>query len=348
MGVLRLAVALLICIMHAKAQGLLPHGFLPHVSGLTFDPKLSIFFMMAGFFARQAVLGLQAKGGIVWPLRFYVSRMIRLWPVYWVCVFVTWVCVQMGMEVIPQRLMPGVPLWECVLYNLAPFIPASLKVGHLPVAWDSVIYVLLVFQAWTMALIMVLFALAPVLFFRGLVYPAFVVSCVGLWHAYVQQGQTQGYVIIALPYFLAGGIAFDMYARLKKPVAEVLGLVCWGLTGLLVLLLANHDYMVESYGPYAANFLAVLLCWAVMPVLFRMTRGNRFDVYMSNISYPLYLSHFLVFAGLKALGVEGDFAYGVVIPAILLVAVALHHGVEKPLMRFRRKGFVVGSSLAAP
>jgi|GEM_PF-6850191 len=344
MGLLKLFFALLILIGHAKHYHFLPESLLPDVKGLPLDPKIDIFIMIAGFFSRQTIAGYIGSGERGWVRRFYMTRCVRLLPAYWVCFFATYLIVVVFKhhEYPPLLEIPISPLpeWRYWLQNLIPFLPDTLAILDLPYPWDTIIDRLQVFQAWTLAVLMVLFALAPAMMVGWRIYPLFIIS---LWipiYTIFFYERFNGYVITSLPYYLAGAIAFDFYQAIVRRFPHPT-LLLSSLTYMLLLavmgMLLIYETMIEVLGILGAHTITTFYGLALLPYLYHITRGLRFDRYAGDISYPLYMYQFLVFFALTQAGLTGSTLFWAVIPACLLTAMALHHAVERPFIKLRRK-----------
>ena len=86
---------------------------------------------------------------------------------------------------------------------------------------------------------------------------------------------------------------------------------------------------IESWGLY------LLVAFAV-PVLFAASKTSRIDERIGDLSYPVYVCHFLVIAWVASLaGVEPRTRGGLVVLLTLAVAAALVVLVEIPLQRLR-------------
>lgn len=237
--------------------------------------------------------------------------------------------------------MPNAPVWKMVVYNAIPFTHDILHMKALPNEWPVIILNFILLQGWTLALIMALFAIVPVaFFFTRPLYLFFLVSLAGLYHAYFNEMAYQGFVIIALPYFLAGGIAYDMYLRYWAQhnvlsFSVKLALCC--AAGLLLVVFAHYQGLIRMVGLMAANAICVIYAWLLIPGLFQLTRNNRYDIYVSNLSYTLYLNHFLVFFAFRHMGGHGTLKYWLVVPACILAAILLHEIIERPIQRYRKR-----------
>lgn len=236
--------------------------------------------------------------------------------------------------------MPGVATWKMLLFNMLPFTPEMLRVLTLPDAGFTVVLIFILLQGWTLALIMALYVLAPIVFMPWLYRALAVLSVVGLYHAYINEGAYQGYLIIALPYFMAGGIAYDVYERywMRMGLASFtmkLTLVCGAM--LLLFMFAHYLGLARMMGLVAANMLCVIIGWLLLPGLFHLTRNNRYDIYVSNLSYTLYLSHFLVFFAFMSAEAAGSLKYWLLLPCCIVMAVLLHEVIEKPVRYYRNK-----------
>ncbi|NBO18480.1 MAG: hypothetical protein EBV03_04490, partial [Proteobacteria bacterium] len=73
---------------------------------------------------------------------------------------------------------------------------------------------------------------------------------------------------------------------------------------------------------------------------FALSRRNRYDWYLSNLSYTLYLSHFLVTHLYRRSGLEMEVMQWLVLPSCLLLAAALHQWVERPVARWRGRSAI--------
>jgi peptidoglycan/LPS O-acetylase OafA/YrhL len=73
----------------------------------------------------------------------------------------------------------------------------------------------------------------------------------------------------------------------------------------------------------------------VMPFIFNMAKNNRIDRFLGNISFPIYMVHFLVIECLA--GSVEDYALWMLLPVVLVTALAVHYGIEVPIDYWRQR-----------
>jgi peptidoglycan/LPS O-acetylase OafA/YrhL len=89
---------------------------------------------------------------------------------------------------------------------------------------------------------------------------------------------------------------------------------------------------------------------AAIPFIFELTKNNRIDAWIGDLSYPLYLVHRLVFlifsmslANTRRLGDLDPVWWIVGLIASIIAAITLHHIVEVPVNRLRERFRHAGS-----
>jgi peptidoglycan/LPS O-acetylase OafA/YrhL len=198
--------------------------------------------------------------------------------------------------------------------------------------------------AWSLSIELAFYAIAPFLLRRHFLVIA-LVAYVSYWFRF--EAYHRGYYSAAtdcrffpfeLSLFLLGSLSYFWYDFLKRydflrPVLSA----C--LTGLLVALVALHPRWVDIK-PYQFYVLVALL----LPALFDFTSRHKWDRWLGELSYPLYLVHWsiLMFGvaisqlpGMSGLGQSRVYAYALI--AISLVAsVAINHLIVNPMNAWRQ------------
>lgn len=320
MGLLRLLHAISVLIWHST-----PIFGLPLIGGVA---AVQTFYMISGFYM-TLILETKYVGQGSYPL-FISNRFLRLFPIYWVILLLTvgtailwrlstghWA--QLDPFVVWRHQLSG-PTWLYLLgANLAIvgqdwllFLGLNPQTGALfltPnfVANSPPIYdFLLVPQAWSIGVEISFYLVAPLLVRRPVYQVGALVLLSLLLRAYIYYGRgwhfdpwTYRFFPTELAFFLCGTLAFRLYERLKQqawPCAIAWGvtLLVLGLTILYPLLptpLNNEE--VKMWCHYALILLG-------LPFVFLATATSKFDRWVGELSYPVYLVHFLIITILRA------------------------------------------------
>jgi peptidoglycan/LPS O-acetylase OafA/YrhL len=198
--------------------------------------------------------------------------------------------------------------------------------------------------AWSLSIELAFYAIAPFILRRSALVIA-AVAFASCWFRFEAYGL--GYYSAAtdcrffpfeLSLFLFGSLSYFLYdffnrRKLFHPALSA----C--LTGLLAALVALHPRWVDIK-PYQFFVLVALL----LPSLFDFTTRHKWDRWMGELSYPLYLVHWPILAfgfaiselpGMDGLGRSHAYPYALI--AISLIAsVAIGHLIVNPIDAWRQ------------
>jgi peptidoglycan/LPS O-acetylase OafA/YrhL len=176
------------------------------------------------------------------------------------------------------------------------------------------------------------YLLAPLLVRRPLRMVVAAAACGALAYAAIAPGEHEGLAAIAtnlsaslqyLPFFLFGSSLCHLFvirrgSTLVSGVAAAVALCAMTWTGT---------------GRIGASMVYVVALAIAIPLLFKLVK-SRVDDFFGELSYPLYITHFLVLQACRQ-HVPSD-AYPFVVTAVILgVAVAATFAVERPVEQFR-------------
>jgi peptidoglycan/LPS O-acetylase OafA/YrhL len=136
--------------------------------------------------------------------------------------------------------------------------------------------------------------------------------------------------------FLIGALAYRVYRPSSGGVdargVALHAVVCVVATAALLI---NRWHGITRL----ASVTLLLLFLLAIPLLFRATNRNALDRALGELSYPVYIAHFLViFAVDHLLGPLSGVLRGAVIMTIVLVlAAALYYGVDRPVDAWRQR-----------
>lgn len=346
MGVLRLVLTLSIVFGHLRIVGTIPADVLPYLSGGHYAGALRIhgFFLIAGFFY-DLVLQTKFTGGRI-ARRFWVSRLLRLLPNYYLillaCLWFYFACAAFGMETVnpisPTYYQIRGNLYDhgfaYVLQNVLVIVP-SLFSFRLLYHNPEVSY-LVVSQAWSFTIEYCFMLIAPfVLLRRWLYVPCFVVLALLTW-LYCSFGIYRNHVGTELLYFMIGSACYRLSLRLPGSVP----LACWRVLGgllfcIVVAMLVYFDLMAAVYGGVVAYWGSLAVLAVSVPVLFVATRGMALDRMLGNLTYPVYLNHFLVLALLGHFGCRPEWLWWFTPICCVLLAIPMAYLVDWPIQQWR-------------
>ncbi|MFE9410092.1 acyltransferase family protein [Streptomyces sp. NPDC006704] len=289
---------------------------------------VELFFMISGFVICMSCWGRP-------PRDFFVSRVVRLYPAFWVCVLTT-----------------AAVLWcagdrtitlSRVLTNLT-MVHEPLGVAHVDPSYWSL---------WAETRFYLLFAVVA---YGGLTYRRVVAFC-GLWLLGAILAPSSGIPLMTVvfqpqfaPFFVGGIVLYLMHRFRPAPVLWLLLGASWllaqhRLTGLV------HDENWVGLRPSWTVALAVVT--AFYGILLAVALGKldflnwRRLTTAGALTYPLYLLHESIgWAVIERLHtrVPAHLLLAGLVAALLAAAWAVHRGVERPVGR-RLKLWLTGVTI---
>jgi peptidoglycan/LPS O-acetylase OafA/YrhL len=364
MGLLRLLLALGVVTAHAGPPANI--AWLAMTGG---PPSVQVFYVISGFYM-TLILNTKYVGPGSYAT-FAKSRLLRLVPMFLAVLAATLLAAfvlraAFGVAIQPlaswQEHGASMPFGEAALLALTNLT----IVGQDAVTWFAVdpsthaLYFtthfhdealpawqfLFVPQAWTVSVEMLFYAVAPLLVRRRPWQIALVVAAslalrvllmkrLGIY----DDPWTYRFFPNELALFLSGALAWHAYRWLGER-GLLRPWLCWlataiALAGVLGFTVLPPLLQHWRYGlPGALAFVPVLL-----PFVFHATKTNAADRALGELSYPVYLVHYLLVYVFGALGVEALAPHRgiVVMVATLLAAIALWRGIGLPIESRRQR-----------
>ena len=332
----------------------LAHGLNVAVPAATADVAVQTFYIVSGFY-----MGLVLTEKYHRLSSFYTNRGLRLYPAYLVVMLITlahslarWsigrVAADPGLVLYETHFQP-LDLWakaylvatNVLLWgqDLAMFLKLSND-GHTLEFTSNFMatapYVekfLLVPQAWSISIELGFYLLAPWLVRRGTGALVVIVA-----------------LTVAARIWLASiGLAFDPWTYRFFPVevgSFVLGILIhrsmpYRNTSSHVALAATIGLVVLTLtlsaipGGWMTRVAYVAYCIWALPLAFQLTKRNRIDRYLGELSYPVYLTHLLVISVALYSGWSGSRLAVLIAAMVAAAAVALHEVIQTPVERLR-------------
>jgi peptidoglycan/LPS O-acetylase OafA/YrhL len=291
MGSLRLFLALSVVLTHFG----IPLGF------PTSDIAVQSFFVISGFYM-ALVLNEKYGPGSYWL--FISNRVLRLWPTYAVVLALS-LAVAPNWGPIASLDLPGLAYWivsQVFIVGQETYFFLFISNGTLastlhPAGMSGLLYTYApIPQAWTLGLEFYFYLLAPLVVRRGpIVIAAAIAGSLILRIALLGAGfsgepWTYRFFPSEIALFLTGSLGY--YAYVSRSDAERKQV--YRLLSVTALLLFASLAFSKWDGVSRLASLS-LLCAVIIgvPRLFELTRNMAWDRYLGELSYPLYICHFL-------------------------------------------------------
>jgi len=198
-------------------------------------------------------------------------------------------------------------------------------------------------QAWSVSLELMFYALAPFLVRRhwlvlvAIIVATYILRSVAAAYGFSGSGFAYRFFPFEIGLFLAGVLSHRVYAYVNSrgvmrfPVSLAIGAT---LIGTVV---------IQQYVDSLDNHKFYILVVVALPALFDLSRRFRWDSWLGELSYPIYLAHLAVlsFGLIITTAVIGPIenhnllALGMAV-ATVLICVAYVHWIDAPFERWRQ------------
>lgn len=319
MGILRFLLAMSVAIGHGSATA---GRFV--VPG---DTAVQVFFAISGFYM-ALVLNEKYKTGIV---IFYANRAMRLLPLYWVVLVVSVAALGFSDKAVEGLRLEGAIVWVYTIISQIFLIGQDLtNFLYFP---NGVPYFAIspVPPAWTLGTEIAFYLIAPFIVRRSVwavavLLLASVALRLAMQFGFGLYGDPWSYRFFPseLALFLAGVIGYRAYRSTGPEQRRNLHLLVATVGIIAVALLLNRWNGVTRVA--SVTFLAASI--VSIPFLFRLTRDFAWDNYIGNLSYPIYILHYL-FARL----ITDNLA--LYVGVVLVASVAAYRFIDQPIDNWR-------------
>jgi peptidoglycan/LPS O-acetylase OafA/YrhL len=252
---------------------------------------------------------------------FITNRFLRLFPVYWVVLLCTIIfnCVYPdgGVMALYNEYKDAISfdsLFFLIFTNLFLFFQDVVMylgldtTGHLFFTsnfWNTnpmLHEFLFIPQAWTIGIELMFYLIAPFLVQKRTKFIAGLIGCSVLLRVILIFGfglindpWSYRFFPTEMVFFLLGVLAYRVYKRLpqlhiKEQYPQFIWIILLGITICFTFVPGN--FYVKGYLYLGAFFIA-------LPFIFMLTKRWKFDRYIGELSYPVYISHMLIFSGVK-------------------------------------------------
>jgi peptidoglycan/LPS O-acetylase OafA/YrhL len=354
MGMLRFILALSVVVAHSTP--------LMHSSLVGGRLAVEAFYIISGFYMALILKEKYNSTQNSYSL-FLSNRFLRIFPAYWVVLLITFIFSVACLLITNERPIGKLSGYEqymadmslptliflcfsnlfIFLQDAVMFMGMDVNTGNLFFTTDFTTTAprlhsfLLMPQAWTVALELTFYILAPFLV-RSKIWVLLVLMGGSLILRIFLYGSglnydpwTYRFFPCELVFFLTGIVCYHIYVWLKKksfPIGNIIDLVCIFLFAFIVLF-----YKIRMHeGVREVVFLTtVAVC---VPAVFWRTKNIRLDAWIGDLSYPIYICHLLVCSILSAMKIPLQ-GLAVVVVSIIF-SIILNQSVGKRIERFRQ------------
>lgn len=347
MGLIRFLLAISVLLAHMNTSTQLIGG----------SAAVQIFFMISGFYM-ALILSEKYVGNNSYFL-FLTNRLLRIFPSYWITLLVS-----VLLLAISHFLLSRTPSND-VLNNLSSMdwrLSTSIVISNifligqdwllflnidqlnnitvaksLDVTYPSIsVNYLIIPQAWTLALEIIFYLLAPFIVRKSTPIIALITAALIILRIVISthfnlnsDPWSYRFFIFELPFFLLGILAYRAYRNLIR--IHHLGYL--PIYALLLSILLLGTYSSLSKIPNKEILLYALIA-LMLPLIFISTKTNKLDRMIGELSYPIYLTHVIV---IGCLGKVGIHSITITIATSIMVAIILSSTIELPIEKYRQR-----------
>ena len=347
MGTLRTIFALSVVFTHSWPGGMM------FVGG---QNAVQLFYIISGFLISYVLVESRTYSSV---RTFYINRYLRLYPIYF---FVAAPALAVIVVMNPSQFLtvyheiPTAAIFLLVVSNLLMFgqdwvMFSGIQHGQLVFSTDFqhsevlLYHGLLIPQAWTLGLELTFYLIAPfVLPNRRSIYVLLIASIalriyligIGLG---TNDPWTYRFFPAELAFFLIGALAHQVLRPFYQKLFPDNQLLVASLATYLLIALSLCYFLI----PLRELYRALLLFGAfvlLVPLAFVFQRRSRLDVWIGNLSYPIYIGHLLMIGvasqALNIFGVGNQRMISIVSAVLSLVfAILLNFAIGAPFERIR-------------
>ena len=317
------------------------HDAIPGVRGG--NAVLSWFFVLSGFLITTLIREEQHRYGTIDLGRFYLRRILRLFPSLYLVIAVCMIVSLTGIAHIDKREFISAGLYFSNMHLLAFGNSPSARQIFLEHTWSLSLEEHF-YLVWPVIIMRMKTVRSAMIFCTGAIVVSFVVRVLHSTNAWRSEYETLS--IFSLEGFAIGAILAYQIRNPRVIKAVDRG---WVLMALLlyaaidIIFIIDRDSIVTPFRHIIGNFViaGILLHVVLHPEMaICATLRNKYLVYIGVISYAMYLWHFPVFEMFKeyrhpnlSQPVRHLLKFGVSFG----LAALTYHVIEKPLMAVRSR-----------
>jgi len=339
MGVLRFVLALFVIFSHAGSNLLVPAGNDHFFQMYNFGGRnaVGLFYIISGFYMAM-ILTEKYSASLK---SFYISRAMRLFPTYWFSLILGFILISSEFSRI-LGMINMLPWGTQIYYHICNFLMIGSDTSYLVTVNDSGMHLdpfgvsethngfsfLLNPPVFTIGIEIIFYILCPFII-KSLRHTIFFL-CFGLsYHIAIKYFGVNNLMYqyhlfpSSILYFTLGILSYRLYQRGLTPIDNK--------TYTYFLIYAFILLLIEPLLPNLYLFIFPLF----VPSLFQLTKNNRIDRFLGDLSYPLYMTHYIILKYFWSIGTDLKWLGTYVTFSSVAAAILIHWFLERPVDRYR-------------
>ena len=324
MGLLRLFLAIVVALGHYRitvmnALGERDSPFIFYFQiWLDAGHAVFLFYVISGFLISY---GLENKYRLLPQglYRFYISRFTRIFPLYW---FLSAV----ALSIAGLSYFSGRDFLDILFGFILVGSDWIVSFADYPNEYYGV-YPPYLNQAWSLGAELTFYLLAPLLFRSiKLCLVIFLISSVIRIFLVQKYGLHSTWTY----HFFPAALMFFLLGHISRKVHEKLPLGSWSLAFIPLFIVFSYLGFGNPEFDNVYFYLYVFSMMMFLPYLFEKTKNSKILNFMGDLSYPLYLSHFLILVIYSPYAIKGVVGALIYIGICIVFSALLYQLVERP------------------
>ena len=334
------------------------------------------FYLISGFYMAM-ILNEKYKAGKGSYKLFITNRFLRIYPAYWVCLFlVVLLCVvgKYGWNN-PFYLWYWTKNWDVMHWSAVVFFvfanifligsdwltysglnphSGKLEFAFAPFYYNPLAFqYLFIPQIWSVGVEMTFYLFAPLMLRRKwFIQLAILIASLALRYYLLHtkgwnwDPWTYRFFPNELAFFMGGSLAYKFYVFLKeKNIPQWINASAWVICFSLIFIYPHLNFATE---PVLRWYFYVLFCLC-LPFIFLFSKNSKIDRFIGELSFPVYIGHhFIMFLWRQYFftHVENMKWFGITcVLSSLVFAVILYLGVVIPIEKYRQRRVALNASV---
>jgi peptidoglycan/LPS O-acetylase OafA/YrhL len=357
MGILRVIYALGVYFFHTGWI----NGFV--IFSDPYKPVYS-FFIISGFYM-AFILNKKYVGKSGSYRLFITNRFLRIYPIYWVVILLSLLFsgVLLWFRVDTGGISGFLRYYTFLLHGHALWLPVAVAddvIRNMTIVFHCGYFARCVNDAalngigviWTLNLEILFYLIAPFLLRRkGVARLGVIAGVFLLWfiifHFRLLPFYSNAYAFMhAMKLFMLGFIGFMVYEKLPLRKIPPITLVGICLVFFVFILMYSHIPLPSLRYRWLIfnDYIYYLSVTAALPFMFQFSNLFRFDTFIGQLSYPIYISHLLTNTMLETTHLVKPHTLPFTIIGLmcaLIFSFAVMYLLENPIDRYRQKRIAV-------
>ena len=360
MGLIRFMLAISVVIAHTS--DLFGFGF---VGG---EMAVKIFFMISGFYM-ALILNEKYIGANSSYWLFLKNRLLRLYPLYFLVLFLTLIITYFGYSINPSiqsaytsfltygDQLSSSTMAYLITANGAMFgMDTSLFLGLNPTTGElfftqnffltnpKVHSFLYVPQAWSISIELMFYLIAPLIvrklkiLFIVLVL-SFSIALILMLAEFPNDPWNYRFFPSQLMYFAFGSIGYIIFTKIKSSGIRIFENLKWIFFLITLFVTLMYSFILLYIDAFVLSIITIIIYMIAIPLIFDLSKNWKKDRFVGELSYSIYMIHILIIYCIKLTGITNLFIFGLSEMAVfstVIVSIIVYKLFLEKLEKYRR------------